>query len=103
MKFGNLSYFFLLWLIPGLIFFYIYAFIQKEKAVKAFCGDELFSKLVPSVQKGRQKLKVILLLVGIIFLIISLVRPKWGFHWEDIKRTGIDIIVAVDVSKKHAG
>jgi Ca-activated chloride channel family protein len=99
MKFGNLSYFFLLWLIPGLIFFYIYAFIQKEKAIKAFCGDELFSKLVPSVQKGRQKLKVILLLIGIIFLIISLVRPKWGFHWEDIKRTGIDIVVAVDVSK----
>ena len=99
MKFGNLSYFFLLWLIPGLIFFYIYAFIQKEKALKAFCGNALFSKLVPSVQKGRQKLKVILLLVGIVFLIISLVRPKWGFHWEDIKRTGIDIVVAVDVSK----
>jgi len=99
MKFGNLSYFFLLWLIPGLIFFYVYAFIKKEKAIKEFCGNALFSKLVPSVQKGRQKLKVFFVLLGIFFLIFSLVRPKWGFHWEDIKRTGIDIIVAVDVSK----
>lgn len=99
MKFGNLSCLFLLWLIPGLIIFYVYAFLQKQKALKAFCGDTLFSKLVPKAHKGRQKLKVVLLLTGILFLVVSLSQPKWGFHWEDIKRTGIDIIVAVDVSK----
>jgi len=99
MKFGNLSFLFLLWLIPGLILFYVYAFVQKEKALKAFCGNTLFAKLVPEVRKSRQKLKVFLFLTGILFLVISLAQPKWGFHWEDIKRTGIDIIVAVDVSK----
>jgi Ca-activated chloride channel family protein len=99
MKFGNLSYFFLLWLIPGLVFFYIYAFLKKDRFIKEFCGTELFEKLIPAVQKGRQKLKAFLLITAIFFLIIALVRPKWGFHWEDIKRVGIDIIVAVDVSK----
>jgi len=99
MKFGNLSYFFLLWLIPGLVFFYAYAFLKKDRFIKEFCGTELFEKLIPAVQKGRQKLKAFLLITAILFLIIALVRPKWGFHWEDIKRVGIDIIVAVDVSK----
>jgi Ca-activated chloride channel family protein len=99
MKFGNLTYLFLLWLIPCLVFFYIYTFLKRAKSIKIFCGEKLFPKLVPSIQKGRQKLKAFLLIAGIFFLLIALVRPKWGFHWEDIKRLGVDIIVAVDVSK----
>jgi len=99
MQFGNLSYLFLLWLIPCLVFFYIYAFLKKDRFIKEFCGEELYPRLIPSVQKGRQKLKAFLLITSVFFLIIALVRPKWGFHWEDIKRVGVDIIVAVDVSK----
>ncbi|MCP4716049.1 MAG: VWA domain-containing protein [Deltaproteobacteria bacterium] len=99
MKFGNLTYLFLLWLVPGLVFFYIYAFLRRERQIREFCGNELFAKLVPAVQKGRLKLKALLIIVAVALLIIALVRPKWGFHWEDIKRVGIDIIVAVDVSK----
>ncbi len=99
MRFGNLSYLFLLWIIPCLVFFYIYAFLKKDRLIKEFCGSELFSRLVPPVGKGRQKIKAFLIVTGVLFLILALVRPKWGFHWEDIKRVGIDIIVAVDVSK----
>jgi Ca-activated chloride channel family protein len=99
MQFGNLSYLFLLWLIPCLVFFYIYAFLKKDRFIKEFCGEELYPRLIPSVQKGRQKLKAFLLILSVFFMIIALVRPKWGFHWEDIKRVGVDIIVAVDVSK----
>ena len=99
MEFGSIAYLFLLWLIPFLVFFYIYAFLKKDRLIKEFCGDELYTKLIPAAQRGRQKFKAFLLIAGILFLIIALVRPKWGFHWEDIKRTGIDIIVAVDVSK----
>lgn len=99
MQFGNLSYLFLLWLIPCLVFFYIYAFLKKDRFIKEFCGEELYPRLIPSVQKGRQKFKAFLLILSVFFMIIALVRPKWGFHWEDIKRVGVDIIVAVDVSK----
>ncbi len=99
MQFGNLTYLFLLWLIPCLVFFYIYTFLKKEKQIKEFCGEELYPKLIPSINKRRQKLKAFFLIAAIFFLIIALVRPKWGFHWEDVKRVGVDIIVAVDVSK----
>jgi len=26
-------------------------------------------------------------------------RPQWGFHWEEVKRTGVDIVIALDTSK----
>ncbi len=99
MKFGNLNYLFLLWLIPLLIGFYIYAFKAKDKAVKTFCGLNKSCGLMPNVSRGRQKAKAALLILSVFFMIIALIRPKWGFTWEDIKRRGVDIIIALDVSR----
>jgi len=90
---------FLVWLVPALGFFYLYVFMKKDRAIREFCGTELSGRLIPAAPRGRQKLKAFLIVVAVLFLVIALVRPKWGFHWEDIKRTGVDIIVAVDVSK----
>ncbi|MEI6127409.1 MAG: VWA domain-containing protein [Pseudomonadota bacterium] len=73
--------------------------MKKDRLIKEFCGEELYTKLIPAAPRGRQKFKAFLVIMAVLFLIIALVRPKWGFHWEEIKRTGIDIIVAVDVSK----
>jgi Ca-activated chloride channel family protein len=99
MKFGNLSYLLLLWLVPALAFFYVYAFLKKERLIREFCGTELYPRLVPAARQGRQKLKAFLLIMAVLCFVVALVRPKWGFHWEDIKRVGVDIIVAIDVSK----
>jgi len=99
MKIAHPSYLFLFWLVPALIFFYLYAFRKKDKLIKAFCGETLYAELVPSVSPGRQKLKAALLLGSLSFLVVSLLQPQWGFQWEDIKRQGIDIMVAIDVSQ----
>ncbi|MBN2109205.1 MAG: VWA domain-containing protein [Deltaproteobacteria bacterium] len=99
MDFGNLTYLFLLWLIPALVFFFMYSFMKKQRCIQEFCGPDLSGKLLPQVQRGRQKLKALLVILAVLFLIMALVRPRWGFHWEDIKRTGVDVMVAVDVSK----
>lgn len=99
MKFAHSSHLFLLWLVPALIFFYLYAFRKKEKLIKIFCGETLYAELVPSVSRGRQKLKASLVVCSLGFLVISLMQPQWGFQWEDIKRQGIDVMVAIDVSQ----
>lgn len=99
MNFGNLSYLLLLWLLPALVFFYMYAFMKKQRALRQFCGPELAGRLLPQLRQGRQKLKAFFIILAVLFLTLALVRPRWGFHWEDIKRRGVDIMVAVDVSK----
>jgi len=99
MKIAHPSYLFLFWLVPALIVFYLYAFRKKDKLIKAFCGETLYAELAPSVSPGRQKLKAALLLGSLSFLVVSLLQPQWGFQWEDIKRQGIDIMVAIDVSQ----
>ncbi len=99
MKFGNLNYFYLLWLIPALTAFFIYAFRAKDKAIEAFLTLNLAGKLMPRISRGRQKFKAALLILAVFFIILALVRPRWGFQWEEVKRRGVDIIIALDVSQ----
>jgi len=99
MRFANLSYLFLLWVIPALIVFYLYAFRKRDRLLALFCGKELVTELVPHIKKGRRVLKAAFILCGTSFGIFALTQPQWGFHWEEIKRVGVDIIVAIDVSE----
>ncbi len=99
MKFGSLNYLFFLWVIPVMVVFYVYAFRKRDKMLALFCGKELVGELVPDFKKGRRLIKALLILLGIILGIFSLTRPQWGFHWEEIKRVGVDVMVAIDVSE----
>ena len=99
MRFGSLNYLFFLWVIPVMVVFYVYAFRKRDKLLALFCSRELVGELVPDFKKGRRLIKTWLILLGISLGIFALTRPQWGFHWEEIKRVGVDIIVAIDVSE----
>ena len=99
MRFGNISYLFLLWVIPVLAVFYLYAFRKRDRLLALFCGKELVSELAPQLKKSRRVIKAGFILAGMTFGIIALTQPQWGFHWEEIKRVGVDIIIAIDVSE----
>ncbi len=98
MKFANLHYLWSLIIIPLLIFFYIWGFKRKKKLIELFLGKDLKERLLQGFSPGRQKLKAVLLIFAVFFCILALIRPKWGFHWEEVNRRGVDIIVALDVS-----
>jgi Ca-activated chloride channel family protein len=54
---------------------------------------------VSDIKKGRRRVKAFLSLLAMAFGIVALTQPQWGYHWEEIKRLGVDIIVAIDVSE----
>ena len=88
----------MLWLIPGVFLFYIWSFKRKQNLINRFVIKELRDRLLSGVSVTRQKIKALLLVGVIVFIVLSLIRPQWGFKWEEIKRKGVDIIVALDVS-----
>lgn len=98
MRFGEPLYFYLIILIPLLIGFMIWA-EKKRKALSAqFVGASLLPRLVNSTMWKQRHRKTKLLIWGLLFLMIALAQPRWGFQWEDLKQRGVDIIVALDVS-----
>jgi len=99
MKYGNLSYLYLLAIIPVLSLGYLFLFKKKMRDLNTFASLELLQKAGLFVNKKRLWLKATLVIVGILFLIVALIEPKWGYHWEEVEKKGIDIVIAVDTSR----
>lgn len=70
----------------------------RKKARHRFAENELFNQLMPSYSNFRYNLKFTLFLVAYGLLIIGIANPQIGTKLEDIKREGIDLMVALDVS-----
>ncbi|MBG07234.1 MAG: hypothetical protein CME68_00610 [Halobacteriovoraceae bacterium] len=99
MKFANLQYLWCLIIIPLLVLFYIWAFKKKKRLLELFVSEELKGKLLKGFSAKRQKVKAFLLIFAFFFCVLALIRPKWGFQWEEVNRRGVDIILALDVSE----
>jgi Ca-activated chloride channel family protein len=88
----------LLWLLPLLAIFYVWSFRQKRKAMLRFADAGLVGQLVRGVGQGKQKGRVVVFLLFLLFGLLALLRPQWGTKLETVRRTGVDIIVALDTS-----
>ena len=98
MRFGEPLYLYLILLIPLLIGFLIWAEKKRKKLSARFVDASLLSRLVSPRAVGQRRKKIRLLVWGLIFLMIALAQPRWGFQWEDLRQRGVDIVVALDVS-----
>tara|TARA_R110001592_G_scaffold89265_3_gene262670 strand:- start:14778 stop:15809 length:1032 start_codon:yes stop_codon:yes gene_type:complete len=92
-------YFYYLAIIPAIIVVFLLAFWWKKRAQKRFTDTVLLEKLAPNTSTFKSVLKMVFLAIGISFLIISLVNPKMGTKLKTIKREGVDVVFALDVSK----
>ena len=88
----------LLWLVPALAAFYWWSFYQKKKALLRFAEAPLADDLIRGVGRAKQKIRVVLFLLFLIFGLLALVRPQWGTKLESVKRKGVDIMIALDTS-----
>lgn len=98
LRFANAYLLHLLWLLPLLVVFYIFAFKAKKRALARFGNPELLKKLSRNTSRGRQIAKIALVLSSMFFFILALARPQIGSKIEEVKREGIDVMVAMDVS-----
>jgi Ca-activated chloride channel family protein len=99
LRFGYPQFFQLYWLVPVLLIFFIWSFRRKRALLKKIGDEKLISQLVQTVSRRKQIWKVILLLFSYIVLVFALADPQIGTRLEEVKRSGVDIFVALDVSK----
>lgn len=99
MTFGNFHAIYYLWLLPALVLFYIWSHKKRTRAMEAFADRELLVHLTPSMDRKRQNMKALVILLSVFAIALSLMRPQWGFEWKEVTRSGIDILIAIDTSK----
>lgn len=93
------EYFYLLLGIPVVLLLYMAQALWKQRVRKQFGDADLLKKLAPERSSNKPLLKMIVALLAIAMLSVGLVNPKIGSRLEDVKREGVDIVFALDVSK----
>ncbi len=89
------------WAYLLLLFFVLIYWLYKgwkNRAVKQFGEKALIERLVKHRSDTRPALRFLLLLFALFFLITGIIDPKVGSKVETVKRKGIDLFIALDVS-----
>lgn len=97
-KFANPEYLPLLFIVPVAIIGFIITRIDRNKKIKQFGDKELVYSLMPGVSNGRPITKFILLMFAIIGTILVIARPQFGSKLETVKKRGVEVMVALDIS-----
>ncbi len=87
-----------LWGVLLLIVFFVLVYRHKEALLQRFGHLELIKRILPGYDKRRVVWKNIFFILAYIFLVIALADPQIGTKLEQVKRKGVDIIIALDVS-----
>ena len=98
MQFGETTAFYLLLLIPVLWGLFVWSGRRKRRALEQLGDAELVEKLSSTVSPVRDRIKSILLLAAVFFLVLALARPQWGRKTEEVVRSGVDVFLAIDTS-----
>ena len=97
-RFEDPIYLWLLVLIPVLALVRFISYRNQKKKLRKFGDPKLLKELMPDVSRLRPSLKFWLLLAALALLIIMLARPQMGTKISQEKRTGIETIIALDIS-----
>ena len=97
-RFANIEMLWWLIAIPVFVIAYIVMTKRKERQLKTFGDPELMAQLMPDASKSRPIWKFSLLLVALVLLIVAAARPQFGQKENTVKRQGIEVMVALDIS-----
>ena len=97
-RFEEPTYLYLLLLLPLLAALFLYSNYRRRKAIKKFGDPELMAQLMPDASKYRPDVKFWIVFVAIGLFAVLLARPQFGSRLETVKRQGIEVIIALDIS-----
>lgn len=92
-------YFYVLFAIPVILVLFIGVLLWRKNLQRKFADTSLFSKLAPNKSTFKPILKVVVLCLAVACLSFGLVNPKIGTKLKTVKREGVDLVFALDVSK----
>lgn len=97
-RFAHIDFLWGLLLIPLFTLIFILIRVQHKRALAKF-GDRSATKiLMPFASSARPIIKFIILMLALAFFIVGVARPQFGAKLKKVKREGIELIIALDVS-----
>jgi Ca-activated chloride channel family protein len=97
-RFANPEYLYVLYAVPAFAALFWYLIIRGNKLLGSFAQKKLQNILMPNFSRPKTILKYAILLLAITLLIVSAADPQIGTSLQEVKQTGIDVYICLDVS-----
>ncbi|MBU1851079.1 MAG: VWA domain-containing protein [Candidatus Omnitrophica bacterium] len=81
-----------------MIFFYMWSDSRRTRVLESFAQGTLLGEISKTLAAGRRKIKLIMIMAAILCVLIAFIQPQWGFKWQEVKKQGLDILIALDTS-----
>lgn len=99
MQFGAIEYIHGLWVVLAVALLIVWSWQRSRMLLERFVRGELLERMLGHVSFRRKVWKRVMLVTALGFIVVALMEPKWGYTWEQVIRRGVDVVVAVDVSR----
>ncbi len=99
MKFATPIWLWALLAVPAIYWILIQVQARKRRQFEKFAKSETWRWIAPELDWGAKLRKMRFWILGFFFLILSLARPQWGIHEETVSASGLDIVLAMDLSQ----
>ena len=97
-RFANPEYLNALYLIPVLVVLFWYLGRNRKKLLQIFADKELHKTLFPTDSNLKRWTKFVIILLSITCLVFAAANPQVGTKMQEVKQTGIDVFILLDVS-----
>jgi len=97
-RFANPEYLNLLYLLPVLVGMFWYIGKNRKKLLQSFADKELHKILFPTDSNLKRWTKFVLILLALTCLVFAAANPQVGTKMQEVKQTGIDVFILLDVS-----
>jgi len=98
-RFANPEYLIALWLIPILIILFMLFNRNRKRLLEKFADKELHKVILYSFSGVKSKIKFGLILTSFALIIMAFANPQVGTKMQEVKQTGIDVYILLDVSR----
>jgi Ca-activated chloride channel homolog len=98
-RFENQDYFYLFAAIPLLLLVFWFSYYRRKSRLRRLGQWDLVQRMIPMYSYRRPWLKLVLFMLAYSSLVMAAVNPQLGYKTEEAKSTGVDVIIALDVSR----
>ncbi len=77
----------------------LYGVIRRRRALSGFASAELAPLLASHMNPPMQSLRQGLFVIALTLIAAGVIGPRWGLYLEEQRVYGVDIVVALDVSR----
>ncbi|MBA3883750.1 MAG: VWA domain-containing protein, partial [Chthoniobacterales bacterium] len=99
MSFAHPEWLWALAAVPALALLFLRAERRSAARLRDFVSPRLLPQLGATVNRFRRSLRFTLVLLGLALATASVAQPRWGYTYEEVKRKGLDLIIAADTSR----